>query len=93
MWVNIELRSLDLLFCLMYIDDREVIMSSAVFEEMMENVSTLSYTQRIRLLSVLVQTFSHEQKRKAEPSEQNAAFGIWKDRDISLADIRKKAWR
>lgn len=73
--------------------EREVLMSSAVFEELIENVPTLSYTQRVRLLSVLVQTFSPEQKRKSVSSDQNAAFGIWKNRDISLSDIRKKAWR
>lgn len=31
-------------------------------------------------------------KRKVRPDFESV-YGIWKDRDISLKEIRKKAWR
>ncbi len=33
----------------------------------------------------------HEKKKKKPNFE--LVFGIWKERDITLEDIRKKAWR
>ena len=32
------------------------------------------------------------EKKKGKP-DFNSVFGIWKDRDITLENIRKKAWK
>ncbi len=32
-----------------------------------------------------------EEKKKGKP-DFNSVFGIWKDKDITLEEIRKKAW-
>lgn len=54
----------------------------------------LSYTERVMLLDKIVSTLRSPftvtvQKKKAETE---AAFGLWKDRDITVETIRQKAW-
>ena len=52
------------------------------------------------LMSVLneISFIEIEQEKKktlgrSKQADLRKLFGLWKDRDISLSDIRKKAWR
>ena len=69
-------------------------MSTIPFEQLSAQVDMLSYTERIRLLNKIVQTLHTPIKiHKREAPDFDAAFGLWKDRDISVQEIRTKAWR
>ena len=57
-------------------------------------------TKMNALMSVLneISFIEIEQEKKktlgrSKQADLRKLFGIWKDRDISLSDIRKKAWR
>lgn len=78
-----------------FIFEKEVLMPTAMFDEIIENISELSYVQRLMLLSELVRSLYPVGKKDSTVSSEdlNAAFGLWKDRDVSLSDIRAKAWR
>lgn len=39
-----------------------------------------------------VKNIKIESKKKKRKPDFEAVFGIWKDRDITLEDIREKAW-
>ena len=68
-------------------------MSELAFEQLSAQVDMLSYAERIRLLDKIVRTLRTPAKtHKKESSDFNAAFGLWKDRDISVEKIRAKAW-
>ncbi|MGI5173886.1 hypothetical protein H0R92_09850 [Treponema sp. OMZ 840] len=68
-------------------------MSEQAFKQLSEQVDMLSYAERIRLLDKIVKTLHTPVKtHKREASDFNAAFGLWKDRDISVEGIRTKAW-
>jgi len=68
-------------------------MSEQAFKQLSEQVAMLSYAERIRLLDKIVRTLRTPAKtHKKESSDFNAAFGLWKDRDISVEKIRAKAW-
>ena len=68
-------------------------MSELVFEQLSAQIDMLSYSERIRLLNKIVQTLHVPVKvSKREVSDFNAAFGLWKDRNISVAEIRTKSW-
>ena len=40
-----------------------------------------------------VKNFKVESKKKKKKPDFEAVFGIWKDRNITLKDVREKAWR
>lgn len=68
-------------------------MSDAAFKKISSQIDMLSYKERILLLNKIVSTL-HSQK-KAIPKENTdfeSAFGLWKDRDVSIDSIRQKAW-
>ena len=68
-------------------------MPKLVFEQLVAQVDMLSYSERIRLLDKIVQTLHTPAKvHKRDASDFGAAFGLWKDMDISVAEIRIKSW-
>ncbi len=68
-------------------------MTELAFKQLSAQIDMLSYAERIRLLDKIVQTLHYPVKHpKKESSEFNAAFGLWKNRDISVEEIRAKAW-
>ena len=68
-------------------------MSELGFKKLYAQIDMLSYSERIRLLDKIVQTLHAPVKSpKKESSDFSAAFGLWKDRDISIEEIRAKAW-
>lgn len=68
-------------------------MSEQAFKQLSEQVDMLSYAERIRLLDKIVKTLHTPVKtHKRKASDFNAAFGLWKDRDISVEGIRTKTW-
>ncbi len=74
--------------------DEEIDMASTAFNNLVEQVDMLSYTDRLRLLERIANTL---QTRDLPVSTDNSvafdrAFGLWQSRDISLDSIRQKAW-
>lgn len=68
-------------------------MSELAFKQLSTQVDMLSYTEKIRLLDKIVKTLHRPVKtHKREFSDFNAAFGLWKDRPLSVEEIRTKAW-
>ena len=68
-------------------------MSEIAFKQLLAQVEMLSYAEKIRLLDKIVQTLHTSVKNhKKESSDFKAAFGLWKDRNISIEEIRTKAW-
>ena len=57
-------------------------------------IEMLSYSDRISLLNKLLSSIGFNRSKKAESSSENfdKVFGIWKDTDISIENIRQKAW-
>lgn len=68
------------------------------FEKVASQVDMLSYIDRVKLLDKLVKTLTTNKEKKSHTSVLKAnnidiAFGLWREKDISLEMIRKKAWR
>lgn len=71
----------------------EVVVSGNSLEAMIAEVSSMPFSQRVRLLEVLVDSLKAEQQPGESSSKDfDNAFGLWKNREVSLADIRAKAW-
>ena len=69
-------------------------MSELVFKKLSGQIDMLSYAEKIKLLDKIVRTLHTPVKtHKREFSDFNAAFGLWKDRPLSVDEIRTKAWR
>ena len=67
-------------------------MSELAFKQLSAQIDMLSYAERIKLLDRIIQTLNLPKKvSKKESSDFNAAFGLWKDRNISIEEIRAKA--
>ena len=74
-------------------NERRQNMSELGFKKLYAQIDMLSYSERIRLLDKIVQTLHTPAKSpKKESSDFSAAFGLWKDRDINIEEIRAKAW-
>ena len=70
-----------------------VFMSELVFKQLSAQVDMLSYAERIKLLDKIVQTLHTPVKtHKKAFSDFSTAFGLWKDRSLSVEEIRSKAW-
>lgn len=70
-----------------------VFMSELVFKQVSAQVDMLSYAERIKLLDKIVRTLHTPVKtHKKAFSDFNTAFGLWKDRSLSVEEIRSKAW-
>jgi len=68
-------------------------MSELVFKKLSGQIDMLSYAEKIKLLDKIVRTLHTPVKtHKREFSDFNAAFGLWKDRPLSVEEIRTKAW-
>lgn len=68
-------------------------MSELAFKQISAQIDMLSYAERIKLLDKIVRTLHTPVKtHKREFSDFNAAFGLWKDRSLSVEEIRTKAW-
>ena len=70
-------------------------MSETAFAQLSNQIDMLSYTERIMLLGKIVNTLRNPFPVTSHRVDANfeAAFGLWKDRDISVEAIREKAWR
>ena len=69
-------------------------MSELMFREISNQIDMLSYGERLRLLNKIVgslQLPAIESVKKID-SDFDDAFGLWADRDVSLDEIRAKAW-
>lgn len=69
-------------------------MSPLAYKELTDQINLLSFSDRVRLLEQIAQTLQIQEKPKVK-SDSTAfekAFGLWRDRDIDLETIRKKAW-
>jgi hypothetical protein len=53
--------------------------------------SLISFLNEINFIDVESQ--EKEIAKKSGKGDLRKLFGIWRDRDMTLADIRKKAWR
>ena len=68
-------------------------MSELAFKQLSAQVDMLSYAERVKLLDKIVRTLHTPVKtHKREFSDFNVAFGLWKDRLLSIEEIRRKAW-
>ena len=68
-------------------------MSELAFKQLSAQVDMLSYAEKIKLLDKIVRTLHTPVKtHKREFSDFNVAFGLWKDRLLSIEEIRRKAW-
>ena len=69
-------------------------MSEAAFAQLTSQIEMLSYAERLTLLNKLVNTLHNPFPSVAKRNDSNfdAAFGLWKGRDISVDAIRQKAW-
>ena len=69
-------------------------MSELAFKQRSAQVDMLASTEKIRLFDKIVQTLHIPVKtHQRECSDFTAAFGLWKDRTLSIEEIRSKAWR
>lgn len=60
-------------------------MSELMFRKISNQIDMLSYGEQLRLLPAI-------QSVKKIDSDFDDAFGLWADRDVSLDEIRSKAW-
>lgn len=64
--------------------------------KILSEIEQLSYSDRMRLVESIVRSIRlMEDRVPSEATEDDLAalFGIWRDRDITLAGTREKAWR
>lgn len=69
-------------------------MESSNVIRLYSEIEMLSYSDRISLLNKLLGSIGFNRSKKAEPSSENfdKVFGLWKDSDINIENIRQKAW-
>ena len=69
-------------------------MSPLAYKELTDQINLLSFSDRVRLLEQIAQTLQIQDppKVKTDSSSFEKAFGLWRNRDIDLETIRKKAW-
>ena len=68
-------------------------MSDLALKKLTDEIEMLSFADRLKLLNKIVQTLRVPAKTvKKESTDFDAAFGLWSDRNISLSEIRQKAW-
>lgn len=69
-------------------------MATTNVKQISNEIEMLSYSDRLFLLKKLVKSFDSVEHKKtnATSNDFDKAFGIWKDNDIDINDIRKKAW-
>ena len=68
-------------------------MSENGLKQLSNQVEMLSYAERLWLLDKLLKSLYSPSKTPVKKSADfENAFGLWADRDVSLAEIRQKAW-
>ena len=68
-------------------------MSGNELKQLSNQVDMLSYAERLWLLNKIVNSLHAPVKTPVKKnSDFENAFGLWENRDISLDEIRKKAW-
>ena len=68
-------------------------MSDLALKKLTDEIEMLSFADRLKLLNKIVQTLRVPAKNvKKTSTDFDAAFGLWADRNISLSEIRQKAW-
>ena len=69
-------------------------MESSNVIRLYSGIEMLSYSDRILLLNKLLSSIGFSRSKKTESSSENfdKAFGLWKDSDINIENIRQKAW-
>lgn len=63
--------------------------------KILSEIEQLSYSDRMKLVESIVRSIRLMEDRvpsEATEDDLDALFGIWRDRDITLAGIREKAW-
>lgn len=62
----------------------------------LSEIEQLSYSDRMKLVESIVRSVRLSADRgpgSATEDDPEALFGMWCDRDVTLAGIREKAWR
>ena len=69
-------------------------MESSNVIRLYSEIEMLSYSDRISLLNKLLSSIGFNRSKKTESSSENfeKVFGLWKDSDINIENIRQKAW-
>ncbi|MBQ7904959.1 MAG: hypothetical protein IJ361_04295 [Spirochaetaceae bacterium] len=68
-------------------------MSDVAFNDLLTQIDMLSYNERLRLLDRIVcSLYAPEKPVQKDSADFDLAFGLWKDREISVSEIRQKAW-
>ena len=68
-------------------------MSDLALKKLTDEIEMLSFSERISLLEKIIQTLRVPSKSvKNESKDFDTAFGLWVDRNVTLAEIRQKAW-
>ena len=74
---------------------KEVIMSDLTLVE--NQIQTFSLEDQLSLLTYLANIIKQKSIKPSKESDNGTecddAFGLWKDRNISLESIRSQAWR
>jgi hypothetical protein len=59
-------------------------------------IEQLSYSDRMKLVESIVRSLRLREEHPSHggtPDSPEELFGIWRDRSVTLAEIREKAWR
>ena len=68
-------------------------MSGNGLQQLSNQIDMLSYAERLFLLDKIVKSLHAPEKIPAKKnSDFEAAFGLWANREVSLSEIRQKAW-
>ena len=69
-------------------------MESSNVIRLYSEIEMLSYSDRISLLNKLLSSIGFNRSKKTKSSSENfdKIFGLWKDSDINIENIRQKAW-
>ena len=63
--------------------------------KILDEIEQLSYSDRMKLVESIVRSLRLSEEHVSHggtPDTPEAVFGIWRDRNVSLTDIREKAW-
>jgi len=69
-------------------------MTQVTVDDLSSKINMLSFNDRLRLLEILAKTLQMDTASKARDDSEDfdMAFGIWKNKDVSIDSIRQKAW-
>lgn len=68
-------------------------MATVTYDNLSKQIDMLSYADRIRLLDKIVRSLNvPKDGKKTKTSNPEDVFGLWKERDVSVESLRKKAW-